>query len=113
MGNASRSFEWHERLEAARTAADVVEACHGFVSLFAPSLLAQLPKGCLPPMNLDAATVSDYAVTLVRKELDAGAGASPVLSAFALFFTDAAQAFARIAMARKRPDLFPSREQRQ
>ena len=108
MGIARRTFEWHERLEAARSVAEVVEVCHDFVGRFAPSLLAQLPRGCLPPSNLDASAISDYAVELVRRELEAGASSSPILSTFALFFTDASQAVARIAMARKRPDLFSS-----
>ena len=107
MVNPSRtSIDWQERLDAARTGTEVVEACHDFVGRFAPALLAQLPRACLPPLHLDAATVSDYAVQLVRAELDAGPSASPILSTFALFFTDASQAVARIAMARKRPDLF-------
>jgi hypothetical protein len=99
-------FEWHDRLEAARSTAEVVEACHEFVARFAPSVLAELPRECLPPLNLDATAIADYAVELVRAELERGSNASPILSTFAIFFTDASQAIARIAMARKRPDLF-------
>ena len=99
-------MDWQERLDAARTGHEVVEACHDFVGRFAPALLAQLPRGCLPPLNLDVTTVSDYAVQLVRSELEAGGSAPPILSTFALFFTDAAEAAARVAMARRRPDLF-------
>jgi hypothetical protein len=35
-----------------------------------------------------------------------------VLTTFSHFFTDAAQAIARIAMARRRPDLFSSQVRR-
>jgi hypothetical protein len=102
----SRLSGWHDRLEAAQSVPEVVEACHDFVGRFAPAMLAQLPRGCLPPVTLDAATISAYAVELVRCELEAGADASPVLSTFALFFTDASEAVARIALARRRPDLW-------
>jgi hypothetical protein len=99
-------YEWHERFESARSTADVVEACQEFVARFAPSVLAELPRDCLPPINLDAPAIADYSVELVRAELEQGPDASPLLSTFAIFFTDASQAIARIAMARKRPDLF-------
>ena len=109
MGNPSHpALEWQERLDAARSVPEVVEACQDFVARFSASMLLLLPRSCLPPVNLDAAAIADYAVELVRNELDQGAGASPMLSAFALFFTDASQAVARIAMARKRPDLWSS-----
>ena len=98
------TMEWQERLEAAGSVDEVVEAAHDFVGRFAPSMLAQLPRGCLPPINLDAAAISDYALELVRHELSQGGDAAAVLSAFSLFFTDASQAIARIAMARTRRD---------
>jgi hypothetical protein len=101
-------LEWRDRLESARSLAEVLEACQDFVARFAPSMLAQLPRTCRPPAVLDSATVSSYAFELVRHELAAGDKATPMLSAFALFFTDASQAIARIAMARRRPDLFPT-----
>jgi hypothetical protein len=104
--------EWQDRLDTARGSGDVIETCQDFVASFAPSMLAQLPRACLPPLNLDPATLSSYAVELVRHQLDQGENASPVLTTFAHFFTDAAQAIARIAMARRRPDLFSSQVRR-
>jgi len=97
--------EWQERLESARSVADVVDACTDFVSRFTPAELHELPPGCHPPERLDAAGISDYAVELVRAELAPGSGiANPLLRTFALFFGDAAACVARIAMARGRRD---------
>jgi hypothetical protein len=95
---------WHDRLEAARSVADVVDACHDFVAQTAPSRLAELPRGLLPPRALDAASISNYAVELVRRDLAQGDDASTTLKAFALFFGEASAAIARIAMARARRD---------
>ena len=82
----------------------MVDACREFVKRFSPPLLAQLPRDLLPPRELDADAISDYAVELVRRELADGANAPPIVSIFALFYTDAAQAIARIGMARLRRD---------
>lgn len=99
-------MEWQDRLDNARSLSDVAEVCQDFIARFAPAMLAQLPRACLPPIHLDSDMISSYAVELVRHELADGAKATPMLSTFALFFTDASQAAARIAMARRRPDLF-------
>ncbi|HEX5130303.1 MAG TPA: hypothetical protein VFV90_11185 [Usitatibacter sp.] len=95
---------WHERFEIARSVEDVVDACHDFVSQFEPARLAELPRGVLPPVALDAAAISPYAVELVRKDLALGEESPPTLKAFALFFGEASATIARIAMARARRD---------
>ena len=96
--------QWHDRLENARSVAEVVETCREYVSQFAPAELADLPAGLLPPQALDAASISSYAVELVRRDLAEGAGSRPILKAFALFFGEASAAIARIALARARRD---------
>ena len=95
---------WHDRLEAARAVADVVDACHDFVAWMSPIQLAELPRALLPPQEVDAASISNYAVELVRSDLALGDDASPTLKLFALFFSEASAAIARIAMARARRD---------
>ena len=95
---------WHDRLDGARSVADVVDICHEYVSSFAPAQLAELPGGLLPPHELDAASISTYAVELVRKDLAEGDESQPTLKAFALFFGEASATIARIAMARARRD---------
>jgi hypothetical protein len=95
---------WHDRLDAARSVADVVDICQAFMAQYPAAKLEELPGGCRPPDRLDATVISRYAVDLVRMDLDAGEPDDSVLKAFVLFFTDAAQAIARIAMARARRD---------
>ena len=97
--------DWQDRLESARSVADVVDACNAFISRFTPAELNELPPGCRPPERLDSVAISDYAVELVRAELVPGSGISnPLLRTFALFFGDASSCVARIAMARGRQD---------
>jgi hypothetical protein len=108
MAHSRPSLEWQDRLDAARSVDEVLEVCQDFVARFAPEMLAHLPRACRPPSGLDAATVSSYAFELVRHELALAGKGPPVLKSFAHFFTDASQAMARIAMARRRPDLFPT-----
>ena len=97
------STDWQDRLDAARSVADVVDLCHEYVSQCTPEQLAELPPGLLPPERLDAATISSYAVELVKRELASGELDS-TLKRFASFFTDASACLARIAMARTRRD---------
>ena len=105
MGPQSRPVSpWHDRLDNARSVAEVVEACHDYVASFTPAQLAELPAGLLPPRELDAASISAYAVELVRVDLAAGDMSTSTLKAFALFFGEASASIARIAMARARRD---------
>jgi hypothetical protein len=41
--------DWQDRLESARSVADVVDACNAFISRFTPAELNELPPGCRPP----------------------------------------------------------------
>jgi hypothetical protein len=103
MAPTPRSSNWGDRLEAARSVPDVVDLCHEFVTQCPPADLARLPLGLQPPQRMDVATISSYAVELVKHDLGTR-GTHSTLKAFAVFFGEASAGLARIAMARARRD---------
>jgi hypothetical protein len=95
---------WHERLDGARTVAEVVAICREFVALLGAADLAQLPPRLRPPQDLDVNAISAYAVDLVRHDLLLGSATPSMVKMLSGFFGNAAETVARIALARGRPE---------
>ena len=87
---------WQERLDAAGTAQEVVEAARDFIATITPEETQQLPPECRPGKIVDQHDVSDFAFTLVRHSCADEYLADPNLFRIATFFTRATQRLSRI-----------------
>ena len=101
--NDRRIAGWHQRFEAAQSADEVSEACAAFIASLSAAELAGLPRECLPPAELDAASISEHALALVRYEHASGTLAPPLVRTLTVLFSDASAANARIAARWRRP----------
>lgn len=86
---------WPARLAQARTEAQVIRVCRAFVFSIPPAELAQLALACRPIPLENAASLSVYALQLVRYYCEAD-GASPLVLRMASFFAHANVRMARI-----------------
>jgi hypothetical protein len=93
-------YEWTQSLNEARTDDVVLANIHEFLSKLTPDQLMALPDECRPPRIGNAAQVSDYAYTLVRRDCEAPPDAVRDLHLIASFFALASQRLAQISRFR-------------
>ena len=94
---------WMARLARSESAADVMEVVREFVRTH-ETLWVSLPIDCQPPPFTVADDISQYALSLYRKDLGRNAAAAANVRALASFFSEAARRMATV-MAAKKPAL--------
>ncbi len=80
---------WHERLRAAITESDVIEAANEYLANVDPLRLAMLPLRCRPRTMHCAYDISSYAFDLVGHYCDKMDASAHLVQSLAAFFTDA------------------------
>ncbi|HUJ01463.1 MAG TPA: hypothetical protein VLY46_14580 [Usitatibacter sp.] len=80
---------WRERLRAATTESDVIEAANKYLASLDPRQLAMLPLRCRPRVMHCAHDVSSYAFDLVGHYCDKMDPSAHLLQSLATFLTDA------------------------
>ena|SRR5207253_9169224 len=91
------AMTWQQRIDAARTEADVVAATCEFLASFTPSELNRLPAPCQPPLRIrEREDISAYAYDLVRHQCAAG-DEQELVQKLARFFGHASTRLAHIS----------------
>jgi hypothetical protein len=88
---------WADRLDEARSESEVVSLARDFVARFGPDELARLPERCRPSRIVDAEDIAEYAMTLVRCELEAQGSDRGVLTRMATFFSAASSRLSEVS----------------
>jgi len=58
---------WQDRLNLAKSEAEVVSVVRDFAAQLSPQDISRLPPECRPPKFMDAEDVTSYSVTLMRR----------------------------------------------
>ena len=91
---------WAERLEEAQTEGEIVSLARYFVARFGPEELARLPERCRPARIVDSEDISEYAMTLVRCELEIQGPERGLLTRMATFFSAASLRLSEVSTPR-------------
>src|SRR5438046_3102989 len=103
--SSSRGLQasWHDRLEAAMTAREVMEVTKDYLEGWEAEDLAALPAACLPPdLFARAEDLVDYAFDVVRHHCGAGSE-DPKVAELAAFLGNASRRIAALMGERSRP----------
>ncbi|HSN20186.1 MAG TPA: hypothetical protein VLS49_05890 [Usitatibacter sp.] len=91
-----RNAPWDERIEAARTEAEVIAVARDYVASLESFETAQLPRACAPPELRSSKDLTSYAFDLVLYESSPDDTSRPLLLDLAIFFSNASNRLARI-----------------
>jgi hypothetical protein len=86
---------WQQRLDSARSVAELVDVGRDFLASFDPFELHALPEHCRPPAKLIDADINAYAFDLVRHEC-ATPETEELVHKLARFFSHAATRLAQL-----------------
>ena len=93
------ALAWQQRLDRARSEADVVSVVREFVTEIGNDALERLPEDLRPGRFKDAADVTTYAFSVVLHRLQGGVEVAELIQSMATFFMSAATRLTQI-MAR-------------